>query len=415
MPLLRNWRKKPVTKNSEKRVPALRFKGFTNDWELHKLDEIVKFYGGLTYHPENIQEDGTLVLRSSNIHNNQIVLKDTVHVSPEIVNTSNVNVNDIIVVVRNGSRKLIGKHARVLKAMPNTVIGAFMTGIRSQNSKFVNALFDGDIFQREIYKNLGATINQITIKSFKEMEFYIPQNHEKQIIGNLISQIDNLLALQQRKLRQLNFIRQGLTQNLFPDRDKIKPKVQFKGYKENWKITKAKNIFTEVDVRELPDRVILSTTQTGKVVTRSSLGRNLLFSKDKLKNYKLVLPGQFIIHLRSFKGGFATSELSGIVSPTYTIFDFKDRKQNDSNFWSILFTHYNFIQSLKSITEGIRYNGVTIKFNQFANLKITYPDLEIQSRLSQLIQCLDADIKKQKLKIQKFKKVKQFLLQNMFI
>ena len=70
---------------------------------------------------------------------------------------------------------------------------------------------------------------------------------------------------------------------------------------------------------------------------------------------------------------------------------------------------------MKSITEGIRYNGVTIKFNQFANLKITYPDLEIQSRLSQLIQCLDADIKKQKLKIQKFKKVKQFLLQNMFI
>lgn len=227
--------------------------------------------------------------------------------------------------------------------------------------------------------------------------------------------ISLLISLQQRKLRQLNFIRQGLTQNLFPDRDKIKPKVQFKGYKENWKITKAKNIFTEVDVRELPDRVILSTTQTGKVVTRSSLGRNLLFSKDKLKNYKLVLPGQFIIHLRSFKGGFATSELSGIVSPTYTIFDFKDRKQNDSNFWSILFTHYNFIQSLKSITEGIRYNGVTIKFNQFANLKITYPDLEIQSRLSQLIQCLDADIKKQKLKIQKFKKVKQFLLQNMFI
>ena len=148
-----------------------------------------------------------MVLRSSNIHNNQIVLKDTVHVSPEIVNTSNVNVNDIIVVVRNGSRKLIGKHARVLKAMPNTVIGAFMTGIRSQNSKFVNALFDGDIFQREIYKNLGATINQITIKSFKEMEFYIPQNHEKQIIGNLISQIDNLLALQQRKLKLLKAIK----------------------------------------------------------------------------------------------------------------------------------------------------------------------------------------------------------------
>ena len=255
----------------------------------------------------------------------------------------------------------------------------------------------------------------ITYKWFEKIFIFSPQLSEQNKLEKIFLLINKYISLQQRKLRQLNFIRQGLTQNLFPDKDKIKPKVQFKGYKENWKITKAKNIFTEVDVRELPDRVILSTTQTGKVVTRSSLGRNLLFSKDKLKNYKLVLPGQFIIHLRSFKGGFATSELSGIVSPTYTIFDFKDRKQNDSNFWSILFTHYNFIQSLKSITEGIRYNGVTIKFNQFADLKITYPDLEIQSRLSQLIQCLDADIKKQKLKIQKFKKVKQFLLQNMFI
>ncbi|MGV3197770.1 restriction endonuclease subunit S [Lactobacillus amylovorus] len=219
-----------MNKKEVKRAPVLRFKGFTNDWELHKLDEIVKFYGGLTYHPENIQEDGTLVLRSSNIHNNQIVLKDTVHVSPEIVNTSNVNVNDIIVVVRNGSRKLIGKHARVLKAMPNTVIGAFMTGIRSQNSKFVNALFDGDIFQREIYKNLGATINQITIKSFKEMEFYIPQNHEKQIIGNLISQIDNLLALQQRKNILLYKLRKSLLSTLLTD--KCTPKVRFKSFLE---------------------------------------------------------------------------------------------------------------------------------------------------------------------------------------
>lgn len=281
-------------------------------------------------------------------------------------------------------------------------------------SSKLDPIFLANSINKIRFFNESTGVPQLTKPQLSTYSIIIPSVEEQNNIGKLILLVEKYIHLQQRKLRQLNFIRQGLTQNLFPDKDKIKPKVQFKGYKENWKITKAKNIFTEVDIRELPDRVILSTTQTGKVVTRSSLGRNLLFSKDKLKNYKLVLPGQFIIHLRSFKGGFATSELSGIVSPTYTIFDFKDRKQNDSNFRSILFTHYNFIQSLKSITEGIRYNGVTIKFNQFADLKITYPDLEIQSRLSQLIQCLDADIKKQKLKIQKFKKVKQFLLQNMF-
>ena len=406
MPLLRNWRKKPVTKNSEKRVPALRFKGFTNDWEQRKFENLVS--------------------RLSKTSNNESLP----NVTYDDIKSKENSLNKDITELTHGKKGihfnkddiLFGKLrpylGNILLARFNGIaVGDFWV-LSPKDNNISSFLFD--LIQTSKYKYIsnlssGSKMPRSDWNLVSKASFWVPIQQEQNKIGKIFQLIDNLVSLQQRKLRQLNFIRQGLTQNLFPDRDKIKPKVQFKGYKENWKITKAKNIFTEVDVRELPDRVILSTTQTGKVVTRSSLGRNLLFSKDKLKNYKLVLPGQFIIHLRSFKGGFATSELSGIVSPTYTIFDFKDRKQNDSNFWSILFTHYNFIQSLKSITEGIRYNGVTIKFNQFANLKITYPDLEIQSRLSQLIQCLDADIKKQKLKIQKFKKVKQFLLQNMFI
>ena len=406
MPLLRNWRKKPVTKNSEKRVPALRFKGFTNDWEQRKFENLVSRLSK-TSNNESLPNVTYDDIKSRENSLNKDITKLT-HGKKGI----HFNKDDILF------GKLRPYLGNILLARFNGIaVGDFWV-LSPKDNNISSFLFD--LIQTSKYKYIsnlssGSKMPRSDWNLVSKASFWVPIQQEQNKIGKIFQLIDNLVSLQQRKLRQLNFIRQGLTQNLFPDRDKIKPKVQFKGYKENWKITKAKNIFTEVDVRELPDRVILSTTQTGKVVTRSSLGRNLLFSKDKLKNYKLVLPGQFIIHLRSFKGGFATSELSGIVSPTYTIFDFKDRKQNDSNFWSILFTHYNFIQSLKSITEGIRYNGVTIKFNQFSNLKITYPDLEIQSRLSQLIQCLDADIKKQKLKIQKFKKVKQFLLQNMFI
>ena len=395
-----------MTKNSEKRVPALRFKGFTNDWEQRKFENLVSRLSK-TSNNESLPNVTYDDIKSRENSLNKDITKLT-HGKKGI----HFNKDDILF------GKLRPYLGNILLARFNGIaVGDFWV-LSPKDNNISSFLFD--LIQTSKYKYIsnlssGSKMPRSDWNLVSKASFWVPIQQEQNKIGKIFQLIDNLVSLQQRKLRQLNFIRQGLTQNLFPDRDKIKPKVQFKGYKENWKITKAKNIFTEVDVRELPDRVILSTTQTGKVVTRSSLGRNLLFSKDKLKNYKLVLPGQFIIHLRSFKGGFATSELSGIVSPTYTIFDFKDRKQNDSNFWSILFTHYNFIQSLKSITEGIRYNGVTIKFNQFANLKITYPDLEIQSRLSQLIQCLDADIKKQKLKIQKFKKVKQFLLQNMFI
>ena len=143
-------------------TPNIRFKGFTDDWEQRKFPEFVSFYNGLTYTPNDIQEMGTLVLRSSNVKNGEIVDADNVYVNDKVATSENVQVGDIIVVVRNGSRALIGKHAQIKASMPNTVIGAFMSGIRSGQSSFVNALLDTSAFENEIAKNMGATINQIT-------------------------------------------------------------------------------------------------------------------------------------------------------------------------------------------------------------------------------------------------------------
>ena len=155
-------------------VPEIRFKGFTDAWEQRKLTEFVEFFSGLTYTPNDVQENGTLVLRSSNVSNGEIVDADNVYVNPQVVNSENVKVGDIIVVVRNGSRSLIGKHAQIKDFMPNTVIGAFMTGIRSECPEFTNVLLNTSRFEEEIAMNMGATINQITGYMFSKMEFKVP-------------------------------------------------------------------------------------------------------------------------------------------------------------------------------------------------------------------------------------------------
>ena len=152
---------KMFPQNGEK-APEIRFSGFTDDWEQRKLPEFVSFFNGLTYTPDDVQETGTLVLRSSNVKNGEIVDADNVYVSDNVATSENVQEGDIIVVVRNGSRALIGKHAQIKASMPNTVIGAFMSGIRSEYSSFVNALLDTSAFENEVAKNMGATINQIT-------------------------------------------------------------------------------------------------------------------------------------------------------------------------------------------------------------------------------------------------------------
>ena len=153
----------------------------------------------MTYTPDDVQDTGTLVLRSSNVNNGEIVDADNVYVSDKVAISENVQKGDIIVVVRNGSRALIGKHAQIKAFMPNTVIGAFMTGLRSEQSSFVNALLDTSAFEKEIAKNMGATINQITGYMFSKMEFMIPSEKEQQKIGDYFTNLDHLITLHQCK------------------------------------------------------------------------------------------------------------------------------------------------------------------------------------------------------------------------
>lgn len=198
--------------------PEIRFAGFTDDWEQRKFPEFVSFYNGLTYTPNDIQEMGTLVLRSSNVKNGEIVDADNVYVNDKVATSENVQVGDIIVVVRNGSRALIGKHAQIKASMPNTVIGAFMSGIRSGQSSFVNALLDTSAFENEIAKNMGATINQITGYMFSKMEFMVPSEEEQQQIGQYFSNLDHLITLHQRKCDELKEFKKYMLQNMFPQK-----------------------------------------------------------------------------------------------------------------------------------------------------------------------------------------------------
>ena len=199
------------------KTPEIRFKGFTDDWEQRKLEEEVNFYSGLTYSPDDVMDGkGTFVLRSSNVKNGEIARADDVFVNTQIVNSNNVKRGDIIVVVRNGSRALIGKHAQIKEEMTDTVIGAFMTGIRADQAEFINALLDTPAFDIEVKRNLGATINQITGYMFSKMEFLFPKDKEEQKrIGDCFTELDNLITLHQRKCDELQNIKKFMLQNMF--------------------------------------------------------------------------------------------------------------------------------------------------------------------------------------------------------
>ncbi|WP_346725486.1 restriction endonuclease subunit S [Lactobacillus johnsonii] len=372
-------------------------------WEQRKLKNLVDFYSGLTYHPENIREKGTFVIRSSNIKDGQLVTGDNIFVAPEIVNSTYVKKDDIIVVVRNGSRKLIGKHTKLNFNLNNAVIGAFMTGIRSNNNNFINAIFDSDNFKREIHKNLGATINQITTGELKRMNFYIPSlTSEQNYLGNLMKVLDKLITLQQRKLRQLKLLKNALLKRMFTA--KKSPTLRFRDFSKDWKLHKLQDITDRLDNARVP--VTASKRIAGSTPYYGANG-----IQDYVKGY--THDGEFLLvaedganNINDYPVICAKGKIW--VNNHAHVLQAKNKKID------ILFLMYalKFLNMKKYLVGGGRSK---LNAETMMKLALKLPELDEEHNIGVLIKNMDVLITQYKYRIQKINKFKQFLLQNMFI
>lgn len=199
-------------------VPKLRFSEFrdSGEWEEKKLRQLGELVSGLTYSPDDVRDNGLLVLRSSNVQNGEIRLEDNVYVNPDIKGANLSKPNDILICVRNGSKALIGKNALIPEGMPLSTHGAFMTVFRTPSAKFVFQLFQTSTYQSQVDGDLGATINSINGSNFIKYKFYVPSPAEQQKIAACLSSLDELINAQTKKLNALKLHKKGLMQGLFP-------------------------------------------------------------------------------------------------------------------------------------------------------------------------------------------------------
>jgi type I restriction enzyme S subunit len=199
-------------------APTLRFPEFRDEaeWKEIKLGSLGELVPGLTYRPEDVQESGLLVLRSSNIKNGKIALDNCVYVNPQIKGANIAKPSDILICVRNGSANLIGKNALIPEEMPLCTHGAFMTVFRSRSARFVFQLFQTSRYQKQVAADLGATINSINSSQLVKYKFFVPKPREQQKIAKFLSSIDEVIAAQTEKLDALKAHKEGLMQRLFP-------------------------------------------------------------------------------------------------------------------------------------------------------------------------------------------------------
>lgn len=159
------------------------------NWGVHRLKFVGQSIIGLTYSPDDVTDErGLLVLRSSNVQNNKILLNDNVYVGKEVPNKLITREGDILICTRNGSRRLIGKSAYISKENEGHTFGVFMSIFRSEHWRFIAHVFNSDIFMSQAGLYLTSTINQLTINNLNNIVIALPPKDEQELVVNYLNQ-----------------------------------------------------------------------------------------------------------------------------------------------------------------------------------------------------------------------------------
>lgn len=175
---------------------------------LISLKNIADFTIGLTYKPENVSETGTIVLRSGNIQNNSLELKD------DIIRVANIKIpdnkfvkeNDILMCARNGSAKLVGKSCLISNLKEQMAFGAFMTVIRSRYPHFLQSFFTSSFFKAQLVNTATASVKQITSKMLGDYHVIQPTDEEENQFAEFVQQVEKakeIVKIQIKDLQEL--------------------------------------------------------------------------------------------------------------------------------------------------------------------------------------------------------------------
>ncbi len=216
----------------------------------------------------------------------------------------------------------------------------------------------------------------------------------------LLYLIDERIATQNKIIEDLIKLKSAIIDHLYSN-----VKGELTTYSELF------TVITERNSKRLYDKVIAASQEYG-MVEREFLNLKVQFDEDSLNTYKIISSGDYVIHLRSFQGGFAFSRLQGICSPAYIIL--RPNNRVEYSYFENYFISSKFINSLRLVTYGIR-DGRSISVEEWLNMKVNLPSKEEQKRIICSIQSIQNKLKNELEILSSLDKQRSYLLQELFI
>ena len=380
-------------------VPHLRFPEFSGEWETKSINDLADVIGGGTPDTtvKSYWDGGIQWFTPSEIGKNKFVDASLRTITEDGLNNSSAKLlppNTILL----SSRATIGECSLSLREC------ATNQGFQSLVSKKCNVDFLYYLIQTKkkdlIRKSCGSTFLEISANEVRKIQVSVPSDVEQQKIAGLLSLIDKRIATQNKIIEDLKKLKSAIV-------DKLYSSTNGKTYSfcQLFEVVNEKN-------KKLAYKNVLSASQELGMIERSNINIDIKFEQESISGYKIVRKGDYVVHLRSFQGGFAFSDTTGICSPAYTIL-----RPNDLvvyGYLSHFFTSKPFIKSLKLVTYGIR-DGRSINVDEWLDMPILLPSAQEQMRILTIVNAIDAKLHNEA-KVQFcLSSQKSYLLNTMFI
>lgn len=407
--------------------PKIRFKGFTKDWEQRKLgDDLVSIHTG-TNLLGSITNTGMPLIKMGNIQRGYF---DTSKVEFLAENEQPdkadiVNYGDFFFNTRN-TLELVGKGATWMK---NSGEYAFNSNIarfelRNLDTIFFNYLYNTDYMTKQIHARAMGTTSVAAIypRTLDSVEYLAPCMKEQQKIGAYFKQLDHLITLHQRKCEQTKNLKKYMLQKMFPQNGAKVPEIRFNGFTHDWEQRKLID-YLEVsseknrDNRFTKDDVLSVSGEYGIVNQIEFQGRS--FAGASVSNYGVVENGDVVYTKSPLKsnpyGIIKTNKgIPGIVSTLYAVY--KPKEITDSKFVQIYFELDSRMNSYMHplVNKGAK-NDMKVSAENALKGMVSFPKKDEQEMISLYFSNLDHLITLHQRKCDELKKMKKFMLQNMFI
>ena len=261
--------------------------------------------------------------------------------------------------------------------------------------------FASDSFHKQIRRIAqGTKVFSISIRNFDEVYIGVPSKDEQTKIAKLLIAIDERIATQNKIIEDLKKLKSAIIDKLYSSTN-----GEIYSFRQLFEVVNEKN-------KARAYKNVLSASQELGMIERSDINIDIKFEQESISGYKIVHKGDYVVHLRSFQGGFAFSDRTGICSPAYIIL-----RPNDLvvyGYLSHFFTSKPFIKSLKLVTYGIR-DGRSINVDEWLDMPILLPPAQEQIRILTIVNAIDAKLHNE-VKVQFcLSSQKSYLLNTMFI